>query len=65
MEFTFESETEVLGSCSANYMGHMYVIGGSKETKQISVSKKDAGLELALFYFVGNRWLFVETTWFT
>ena len=65
MEFTFEAETEVLGSCSANYMGHMYVIGGSKETKQISVSKRDAGVELALFYLVGNRWLFVETTWFT
>ena len=40
MEFTFEAETEVLGSCSANYMGHMYVFGGSKETKQISVSKR-------------------------
>ena len=44
MDFTFEAETEVLGSCSANYMGHMYVIGGSKETKQISVSKRGASV---------------------
>ena len=45
MEFAFEETTEVLGSCSANYMGHMYVFGGSKETKQISVSTGGKRLE--------------------
>ena len=45
MDFAFEASTEVLGSCSANYMGHMYVFGGSKETKQISVSKRGTRLE--------------------
>ena len=51
MEFTFEADTEVLGSCSANYMGHMYVIGGSKETKQISVRKSDAGCRARVILF--------------
>jgi len=37
MNFEFETETQVLGSCSATYMGQMYIFGGIAETKQISV----------------------------
>ena len=38
MNFEFEAGTEVRGSCSATYMGQMYIFGGATETKQISVS---------------------------
>ena len=39
MSFEYELETEVRGSCSAIYMGQMYIFGGAAETKQISVSR--------------------------
>lgn len=38
MSFEFGTETEVKGSCSATYLGQMYIFGGATETKQISVS---------------------------
>ena len=51
MDFEYELETEVRGSCSATYMGQMYIFGGAAETKQISVSP------VYLEYFAAYKFL--------
>merc|ERR1712142_830279 len=40
MNFTIGDDTEVYDSCSVVYLGHMYIFGGDKKTKQISEIKK-------------------------